>query len=92
MHAVWICACVTLEDAPTWLIYEDRDGGLAWGRIPDGAEASDVVNAEFSAGGHAHPGDVLAWLQGKAADPWALGDGWGDDGVLAELGRKVRGS
>lgn len=83
---------MTLEDAPTWLIYQGRDGGIVWGRIPDGTEAADVVEAQFSAGGHADPGDVLAWLQGKAPDPWACGDGWGDEGVLAELGRKIRGS
>jgi len=91
-HALWICACVTLEDAPIWLIYEDTDGGIVWCRIPDEAEAADVVEAEFSAGGHANPGDVLAWLQGEAPDPWACGDGSGDDGVLGELVGKIRGS
>jgi hypothetical protein len=88
-----ICACATQDDAPTWLIYEDRDGGIMWGRVPDGAETSDVVDAEFSAGGHAAPGDVLAWLQGELPDPWwDSGEGWIDDGVAAELVRKIRTS
>lgn len=91
-HALWICACVTVEDAPTWMIYEDSDGGLVWRRIPDGVEASEVVDAQFSAGGHADPGAVLDWLQGRATDPWAGGDGWDEDGVLRELLRKIRGS
>jgi hypothetical protein len=91
-HALWICACWTLDDAPTWLIYEDADGGVVWGRIPGGDEASDFVDAQFTAGGHADPGGVLAWLQGRAADPWTCGDGWGDEVVISELGRRIRGS
>lgn len=71
-HALLICACVTPEDAPRWLVYEDRDGSIVC-RIPDRAEVSDFVDAQFSAGGHADPGDVLAWLQGEAPDPWAAG-------------------
>ncbi len=67
-------------------------GGLVWGRIPGGAAASEVVDARFSAGGHAAPAEVLAWLQGQAPDPWASRDGWGDDGVLEELVGKVRSS
>ena len=88
-HAVWICACVTMEDAPTWPIYEDGDGRILWDRIPDGAEASDLVDAHSIAGGHTDPGDVPAWFGGKTPDPWASGSGWGDDGVLGELMRKI---
>lgn len=92
-HALWICACVTLGDAPTWLIYADLHGGIVWCRIPDGTEASDIVDAEFMAGGHADPGEVLAWLQAKAPDPWAAGGhGWGDDEALSELRRRIRAS
>jgi hypothetical protein len=91
-HALGICTCFTLERAPNWLIYEDRDGGIVWCRTPDGVEASDVVDAQFSAGGHADAVDVLAWLQGEAPDPWAGGDGWDDDGVVEELTRKIRDS
>jgi hypothetical protein len=89
-HLLWICACVTMDDAPTWLIYEDSDGELVWGRIPDGHQASDVVDARFVAGGHADPGGVLAWLQGETPDPCYLGDTWGDEIVLSELIRKIR--
>ena len=91
-HALWICACVTPEDAPTWLIYDDEDGQVRWGRIPDGAEAVDVVDARLTAGGHAAPGDVLAWLRGEAADPWWCGDGWGDAAVVPTLAGRIRGS
>lgn len=91
-HALWICACYSMDDAPTWLIYDEPDGSLRWCRIPDGSEATDVVDARFSAGGHADPGGVLAWLRGDAADPWVGGDGWGDDEAVRGLGRKVRGS
>jgi hypothetical protein len=88
-HAVLICACATQDHAPTWLIYEDRDGGIVWGRVHDGAEVSDVVDAEFSAGGHAAPGDVLAWLQGEVPDPWYGSEAWSGSGLAVELGRKI---
>jgi hypothetical protein len=80
-----------MDDAPKWLIYDEPGGALRWCRIPDGSEASDIVDARFSAGGHADPGGVLAWLRGDEADPWAGGgDGWGDDEVLRGLTPKVR--
>jgi hypothetical protein len=89
-HALWICACVTTDDAPTWLIYETVDGEMVWGRIPDATEFPDLVNSKFSTGGHADPGAVLDWLQGKDEDLWGSGDGWGDGVVLERLGSKLR--
>lgn len=91
-HALWICACVTLRDAPTWLVYDDHDGRVWWCRLPDGVAADEVVDAQVSAGGHADPGSVLAWLRGDVSDPWAGGDGDGDAGVVPELGRLIRGA
>lgn len=89
-YALWICACVCEDDAPTWLIYEGRDGQVWWDRVPEGIEVQSLVDAEFSAGGHADPGVVLDWLLGKAAGPWGSGDGSGDDNVLEALGRTIR--
>ena len=85
-----ICACVTIHDAPTWLIYDGDDGGIGWCRFPDGVDAEDFVDARLWVGGHADPDGVLLWLQGKAADPWQFGgDGWGAVGVLDDLQRKI---
>ena len=89
-HALWICACVTMEDAPTWLIY-DTDTGVTWRRVPERVEPMDLVDARLSAGGHADPSEVLLWLQGQVPDPWARGGaGWGDATVLEELRHKIR--
>jgi hypothetical protein len=86
-HALWICACVTMDDAPIWLIYEDGDSGMAWCRVPDGMDIPDVVAADSVAGGHADPAEVLAWLQGEASDPWA---GGGDGSRGRKLDRFYR--
>ena len=89
-YALLLCACVTLEDAPIWLIYDDRyDGEVVWGRVPPVDEVADLVDAQFVAGGHADPSDVLAWLQGVLPYPWMCGGGGGPDAVLTELGRKI---
>lgn len=87
--ALWICACVSTLDAPLWLLYDRPDGALMWCRIPDGAEATDIVEARLTAGGHADPAGVLAWLRGDASDPWAGGHGWGEEIVVRELGQKL---
>jgi hypothetical protein len=90
-NALHICACVTPEDAPTWLIYENTERGLMWGRTPGGVEAADVIDARFIAGGHADPGQVLAWLRGAEPNPWGGGGyGWGDDHVADALLRNIR--
>lgn len=91
-HALHICACVTLDDAPDWIIF-DTDDGVGWRRWPDDVFEADVVRAPLEAGGHADPAEVLSWLRGTAADPWGCGgDGLGDPEVLVELQSKIAGS
>ena len=90
-NALWICACVTDDDAPIWLIYESLAGKLVWHRVAGGIEPLDLVNARHSAGGHAEPGEVLRWLLGAAHDPWSgAGDGTGDGHVTDHLRQKIR--
>ena len=91
-NALWICACVTFDEAPTWLIH-DGDSGVSWRRVPAGVEPLDLVEARTSAGGHADPKEVLLWLEGKALDPWGSGgSGSGDAAAVEELGRRIRQS
>ena len=90
-HALWICACITIGEAPTWLIWETAEEGIAWCRVPDGVSEHDLVVAEVSACGHADPKDVLRWLQDRSPDPWgSTGSGSGAAGVLDRLARKIR--
>ncbi len=92
-HALWICACITVDDAPTWLIYDTLSGELRWLRVLDGVDVQNVVGAQLSAGGHADPADVLTWLHGSAPDPWStVGSGSGDTEVLEHLRSKIRSS
>ncbi|MFJ9315955.1 hypothetical protein ACIRN4_17320 [Pimelobacter simplex] len=72
-HALAVCACVTLDDAPTWLLYVTADGGFGWTRDPDADEPLALVDARFGAVEHAAPSDVLAWLQGSTSG--SFGDG-----------------
>jgi hypothetical protein len=89
-HALAICACVTLEVAPKWLIYDGADGGLMWHRVPDGVEPFDLVSARFTAGGHADPEEVLRWLRGEVSDPWGrVGDGGGSPRALEALRKRI---
>lgn len=89
-NALWICACVAFDDAPTWLIH-DGDDRVSWCRVPDGVEPLDLVEAQTSAGGHADPTEVLHWLEGKALAPWGSGgDGSGNAAAVEELGRRIR--
>ena len=92
-RALWVCACVTSDDAPTWLIYETDGGAVKWCRVADGVEAADLVQAGQIAAGHADPSEVLRWLQGAAPEPWGSGGhGWGDESVVLELGSLIRRS
>jgi hypothetical protein len=68
-HALSICACVTSDDAPTWLIYDTDGPGIAWCRVPEGAEPLGLVDARLTAGGHADPAEILRWLEGQRAAP-----------------------
>ena len=89
-HALSICACVTADDAPTWLICDTADGALMWRRVPDRVEPLDLVDARFTAGGHADPAEVLRWLRGEESNPWGSGgDGSGNSGVLEALRKRV---
>jgi hypothetical protein len=88
-RALWICACVTMDDAPTWLIYEGTDGTLIWSRIPDGADVSDIVSAGSITGDHTDPTSVLEWLRRQAPTPWAGGDGVDNDDVLDWFTRRL---
>ena len=72
-HALALCACITLDDAPTWLLYVTSDGGFGWTRDPDADEPLALVDAQFAAAEHAAPSDVLAWLQGSTSG--SFGDG-----------------
>lgn len=89
-HALGICACVTADDAPKWLIYDTADGRLMWRRVPARVESLDLVDARFTAGGHADPAEVLRWLRGDASDPWGSGgDGGGNSAVLEALRGRI---
>lgn len=87
-HVLTICACVTLDESPDWIIF-DTDDGIGWRHWPDDLPDEEMVRAPLEAGGHADPGDVLAWLQGDVADPWQNGDGEGDPAVVEALQRWV---
>ena len=89
-HALQICACVTVDEAPTWLIVDSADG-LMWRRIPARTDLLDFVDARFTAGGHADPEEVLRWLRREVADPWGNGGGGaGEDArVLEALRRRI---
>jgi hypothetical protein len=89
-HALAICACVTADDAPKWLIYDTADGGLMWRRVPDRMDPLGLVDAKFTAGGHADPAEVMRWLRGGASAPWGSGgDGGGNSGVLEALRERI---
>lgn len=90
-HVLTICACVTLDVSPDWIIFDTEDG-FGWRRWPDDLPDDEMVRAPLEAGGHAAPADVAAWLQGTAKDPWAAGDGDGDAGVVIALRRWIAAS
>lgn len=92
-HALWICACVTIDESPTWLIYDTPEGALTWRRVPDQVEPLHLVDAAHTAGGHADPAEVLSWLSGGSPDPWSEGGaGSGNAGVLDKLRMTIRGN
>lgn len=88
-RAVWFCACVTLEQAPTWLIYDTDDGKVGWCRVPDGVEVTVLVDAPVVTGSHVDPDEVLVWLQ-KPDVALTPGDGSADAAIVRNLGLKIR--
>ena len=91
-HAVWLCACETPYEAPTWLIHSVGDDGIGWMRLTT-SDASDAVEADHLTGRHPDPVDVLRWLRGDQPYPWP-GTGGGDFPehryIYDELMRRVR--
>ena len=92
-HAVWLCACETLEDSPLWLIYAVGADGVGWQRI-DGyqQEVSDVVEADHLTGDHPAPEGVLEWLRGDQPYPRRGRSSAfpGHDFIYDELLRRIR--
>ncbi|XBB69004.1 hypothetical protein ABFU82_06740 [Nocardioides sp. WV_118_6] len=89
-HALWICACVTTDDAPTWLVYVTADGGLGWSRVPDGDEPLDLVEARWETGGHCAPAQVLDWLRTGVPDGLLQGHGTAERVVVDAIAAHVR--
>ncbi len=89
-RAVWLCACVTDFDAPTWLIVDVDHGGIGWCRVPDGFDVSTFVRAPLVTGDHLHPEQVLHWLEDRDDRFWP-GDRTADDREIQVLGQKIRG-
>ncbi len=85
--ALWICACVTSGDSPTWLVTDGpAPGTVAWRRVPGGVAPTDLAGDVPMAAGHADPAEVLLWLYGRRTSPWgAGGSGYGDESVLARF-------
>ena len=69
-HAIWLCACETMDESPAWLVYTVGEDGIGWQRIPAGMDVSEVVEAEHLTGCHPAPEGVLAWLRREWPDPW----------------------
>lgn len=94
-HAVWLCACESFDDAPTWLVYATADGGVGWERVAEGLgfDIPDVVQAEHLTGCHPSPDGVLAWLRGEQDRPWRgpwVGDFPEDDEIYEEISSRIR--
>ena len=69
-HAVWLCACETVDDGPVWLVYTVGEDDIGWRRIPHKTDVDRIIQAEHLTGGHPDPERVLAWLRGESPDPW----------------------
>ena len=91
-HAVWLCACETLDDSPLWLVYARGDDGVGWQRINrHRLDVSDVVEADHLTGGHPSPEGVLEWVRGDQPDPWrGRGEFPEDAFIYEELLQRIR--
>jgi uncharacterized protein (TIGR03083 family) len=70
--AIWLCPCETVRsDGPPWLVTDGATPGtLAWQRVPEGADVSELVpRGTPLVGGHVAPDDVLLWLYGRLPLP-----------------------
>src|SRR5215210_2434938 len=90
-HAVWLCACETLDDSPLWLIYAVGGEGVGWERITDRRLGlPDVVEADHLTGAHPDPEQVLEWLRGDRPYPWrGPADFPGEIFIYDELLRRI---
>lgn len=89
-HAIWLCACETLDESPLWLIYAVGENGIGWQRLPDGTNVPDVVEAEHLTGGHPAPEGVLEWLRGDWSDPWRGRGYFSHPFIYEEVQRRIR--
>lgn len=90
-RAVWLCACVHLEDCietPTWLIYDTAGGAFGWQRMT-ADDVAHVIDTELVTGDHVSPESLLSWLEGREAQWWPGRDD-ADRAVIADLGRRIR--
>ncbi len=88
--ALWICNCYGDDLAPIWLVYDRAgDGLIEWCRVPPCVREEELVNAKDMTGDHTFPDYVLAWLQGREADPWGGSTGGGDAVLLKALREKI---
>jgi hypothetical protein len=69
-HAIWLCACETLDRSPVWLVYSVGADGIGRQRVPGGTRDADVVEAQHFTGCHPAPEGVLKWLRGDRPNPW----------------------
>lgn len=91
-HALWLCACISDEDWPTWLIYRTPGDAVRWRRIKKNAfDVRDLVDVHSYAGGHVSPWDVREWLETGDEDGSIAGDVFGDETVLPALTQAIRG-
>lgn len=86
-HAVWLCACETLDSSPIWLIYAVGEHGVAWQRLRPRQEARQVVDAQHLTGDHPSPSAVLRWLRGAPPTFYSLSPD--DPAIYAELHRRI---
>jgi hypothetical protein len=91
-HAVWLCACETMDGFASWLIYSVGADGVGWQRLDHRQDVADVVDATHRAGGHPSPRAVLRWLRDDPPDqaPYFADDRESVHLLYAELQRRVR--
>lgn len=91
--ALWLCLCSGDDELSlTWLVYDRvSDGAIAWCRVPDGVNPSDLVHARREAGDHTSPNAVVPWLERSQADPFGIethpfgGERGGGDAVVLNV-------